>query len=46
MAGAGQAIAKQVNHGVSYAVGSSTVLEYLGVKFTNNTDFLKHKIWK
>ncbi|RFS15398.1 anthranilate phosphoribosyltransferase [Emticicia sp. C21] len=44
VAGAGQAIAKHGNHGVSSAVGSSTVLEYLGVKFTNNTDFLKRKI--
>lgn len=44
LAGAGQAIAKHGNHGVSSAVGSSTVLEYLGVKFTNDIDFLKLKI--
>jgi len=44
VAGAGQTIAKHGNHGVSSAVGSSTVLEYLGVKFTNDIDFLKRKI--
>lgn len=44
VAGAGQAIAKHGNHGVSSAVGSSTVLEYLGVKFTNDESFLKRKL--
>ena len=44
IAGAGQYIAKHGNHGVSSAVGSSTVLEYLGVKFSNDADFLKQKL--
>jgi anthranilate phosphoribosyltransferase len=43
-AGAGVKIAKHGNHGVSSAVGSSTVLEYLGVKFTNDKDYLRTKI--
>jgi anthranilate phosphoribosyltransferase len=44
VAGAGQKVAKQGNHGVSSAVGSSTVLEYLGIKFTNDIDFLQRKM--
>lgn len=43
-AGAGVNIAKHGNHGVSSAVGSSTVLEFLGVKFTNDKDHLRRKI--
>jgi len=43
-AGAGVKIAKHGNHGVSSAVGSSTVLEFLGVKFTNDKDHLRQKI--
>ena len=44
VAGAGQCVAKHGNHGVSSSVGSSTVLEYLGVKFSNDIDYLRQKI--
>jgi len=44
IAGAGQNVAKHGNHGVSSSVGSSTVLEHLGVKFTNDESYLKQKL--
>ncbi|MFK7899350.1 MAG: anthranilate phosphoribosyltransferase [Cyclobacteriaceae bacterium] len=40
VAGAGYQVAKHGNHGVSSSVGSSTVLEYLGIRFSNKKDFL------
>lgn len=40
-AGAGVNVAKHGNYGVSSACGSSNVMEYLGIKFSNNEDFLK-----
>ncbi len=40
-AGAGIPVTKHGNYGVSSACGSSNVMEQLGVKFTNNSDFLK-----
>ena len=42
--GAGQKIAKHGNHGVSSSVGSSTVLEFLGLKFNNDPKILKRKL--
>jgi anthranilate phosphoribosyltransferase len=44
VAGAGQKVAKHGNHGLSSSVGSSTVLEKLGVKFSTEADFLKSKL--
>ncbi|MEN9326600.1 MAG: anthranilate phosphoribosyltransferase [Bacteroidota bacterium] len=43
-AGAGIKVAKHGNYGVSSVSGSSNVIEYFGGKFTNNIDYLKHKI--
>ncbi len=42
--GAGQKIAKHGNHGVSSSVGSSTVMEFLGLKFCNDPKILKRKM--
>jgi anthranilate phosphoribosyltransferase len=43
-AGAGVHVTKHGNYGVSSACGSSNVMEHLGIKFTNNIDFLKRSI--
>ncbi|MGM5470591.1 anthranilate phosphoribosyltransferase [Flavobacteriaceae bacterium LMO-SS05] len=40
-AGAGVKVTKHGNYGVSSACGSSNVMEYLGIKFSNDIDFLK-----
>lgn len=40
-AGAGVQVTKHGNYGVSSACGSSNVMEYLGIKFSNDIDFLK-----
>jgi anthranilate phosphoribosyltransferase len=45
-AGAGVKVTKHGNYGVSSACGSSNVLEYLGVKFSSDIDFLKHTLDK
>jgi len=43
-AGAGVQVSKHGNYGVSSTSGSSNVMEHLGVKFSNNQDFLKRCI--
>ncbi|MFB9057013.1 anthranilate phosphoribosyltransferase [Mariniflexile ostreae] len=45
-AGAGVNVAKHGNYGVSSSCGSSNVMEFLGIKFTNDEDFLKKTIDK
>lgn len=45
-AGAGVKVAKHGNYGVSSSCGSSNVMEFLGVKFTNKEDLLKKSLEK
>ena len=45
-AGAKVNVSKYGNYGVSSSCGSSNVLEFLGIKFSNNKDFLKKSIEK
>lgn len=40
-AGTGIHVTKHGNYGVSSACGSSNVMEFLGIKFSNNPDFLE-----
>ena len=44
VAGAGYKVAKHGNYGVSSGCGSSNVMEFLGCRFTNDTEKLKHNI--
>jgi anthranilate phosphoribosyltransferase len=44
VAGAGQAVAKHGNYGVSSACGSSNVLEYFGIKFTSDKDSIEKQL--
>ncbi|MBT8302938.1 MAG: anthranilate phosphoribosyltransferase [Bacteroidia bacterium] len=43
-AGAGVNVSKHGNYGVSSSCGSSNVMEYLGIKFTNDSEFLERSI--
>ncbi|ANH60354.1 anthranilate phosphoribosyltransferase [Dokdonia donghaensis] len=43
-AGAGVHVTKHGNYGVSSVSGSSNVMEYLGIKFSNDKDFLKRSM--
>jgi anthranilate phosphoribosyltransferase len=45
-AGAGVNVSKHGNYGVSSACGSSNVMEYLGIKFSSDEEFLKRSIDK
>jgi len=44
VAGAGYHVAKHGNYGVSSGCGSSNVMEFLGYRFVNNQDKLKHSL--
>ena len=44
VAGAGIHVTKHGNYGVSSKCGSSNVMEYLGLRFSNDRDFLKRSI--
>ena len=46
VAGSGIKVSKHGNYGVSSGCGSSNVLEFLGVKFSNNESFIKKTIEK
>lgn len=46
VAGAGYTVTKHGNYGVSSGCGSSNVLEFLGIKFSNDYDFLRKCIDK
>ena len=46
VSGSGIKVAKHGNYGVSSGCGSSNVLEFLGVKFSNNESFIKKSIEK
>lgn len=43
-AGAGVMVTKHGNYGVSSVSGSSNVMEHLGIKFSNEADFLKRSL--
>ncbi|WP_271765177.1 anthranilate phosphoribosyltransferase [Aquimarina algiphila] len=45
-AGAGIKVTKHGNYGVSSKCGSSNVMEHLGIKFSNDKDFLRRSIDK
>lgn len=43
-AGAGVQVSKHGNYGVSSVSGSSNVMEYIGIKFSSDIDFLKESL--